>query len=786
MKKLKKWARTALRRFAESDSVSERRLGDERRNIGDWTMAARHYRAHVEQNPRDFDIWVQLGHALKETGRYDDADAAYRAADKLDPHNSDLLLCRGHLAKLRGSLDEAADLYSRSFALDSNPDAARELGDLSVQARIPAHPVLARLAGAVDGFAEGTVYGWAVDPNDPSAAPEVEIYVDEAVVARGRADIIRPDLVELGLATRAAGFAIDLDGLIDLEAKPSISARIAGSGDTLAGCPLVAEISPEARRWARRWADAPDSVVESCISRLKQFPPASSISFIVPLRRSEPHLPDLIASLEAQWCNQWSVILAPTDSTPELPRSLLKKLQQNQRVSLLPPRASIGDLLAAAAGELVCVIPPTSVLEPQAVWRILQAAADGADLVYWDEARIGTTRDAVERFILRPCAVREQVDAFPTLLGTVAVRRRLARSIAHSAPADGLDSIGPQALAEVRSAAHIPAVLERRRLRSEAGRTAVPFCQKESLGSEFERRALIVFGPDIPDTCIRGVIETSLISTLRASADVLLVSRKTRAGSIDRLLHRLSGAVDLRICTDDEPAALAINQAVAERADGYDDVVLITHAVFPAGGWLSALSRHLEREDVGVVAPVLADSRGVVASAGLSLSGNLLKRRYAGTALRCGQTRTPGWHHGLVALRPELAADSCIAMRLDTYLEAGGLDPLLSEATMLADLCLRIGETGRRTLIDPDTPLLVGDGLKPTAFTEPLFAERWRDVGSRGDLYWHPALTDSASLISADEAFIPARIFEVAPGLTPFEIARERRGGLPPLTPRLA
>lgn len=92
MKKLRRWVRDVSRRLAGRDVRSERSRGDERRNVGDWTMAAHHYRAYLKRHPRDFGIWVQLGHALKEAKLLDQADAAYRAADKLDPANADLLL----------------------------------------------------------------------------------------------------------------------------------------------------------------------------------------------------------------------------------------------------------------------------------------------------------------------------------------------------------------------------------------------------------------------------------------------------------------------------------------------------------------------------------------------------------------------------------------------------------------------------------------------------------------------------------------------------------------------
>ena len=55
------------------------------------------------------------------------------------------------------------------------------------------------------GFGEvtrnGEVAGWAVDPRNPGARVEVELYVDGRFVAHGSATLPRPDVVAAGRAT---------------------------------------------------------------------------------------------------------------------------------------------------------------------------------------------------------------------------------------------------------------------------------------------------------------------------------------------------------------------------------------------------------------------------------------------------------------------------------------------------------------------------------------------------------------------------------------------------------
>lgn len=111
-----------------------RNLGDAARSRGDWDAASRHYAFHLGENPQDFGIWVQLGHAFKERGLLDQADLAYAQAVRLDDKNVDLLIHRAHLAKGRRDYPAALEYFTRSYALDENADVAREMNGLEALA----------------------------------------------------------------------------------------------------------------------------------------------------------------------------------------------------------------------------------------------------------------------------------------------------------------------------------------------------------------------------------------------------------------------------------------------------------------------------------------------------------------------------------------------------------------------------------------------------------------------------------------------------------------------------
>ena len=91
-----------------------------------WKLAARHYRGALADMPNAPEMWVQYGHALKESGNVSEAEAAYRKSINLDPDSADTYLQLGHALKIQGRIDEAVGAYFRSLALDPAPRHPRD------------------------------------------------------------------------------------------------------------------------------------------------------------------------------------------------------------------------------------------------------------------------------------------------------------------------------------------------------------------------------------------------------------------------------------------------------------------------------------------------------------------------------------------------------------------------------------------------------------------------------------------------------------------------------------
>ncbi len=164
----------------------------------DWKTAAQFYRGSLAVEPDHHAIWIQLGHAIKESGDIGGAESAYRRAIEIKPDDSDAHLQLGHALKLGGRSDQALEAYLKSLELDpANKHARHELANLGF-----ARPSVSQLLAAKRGGAKGkpgVVRQLAFDVSDlvhyfrgartPTGIQRVQINVVTSVLAEERSDI---------------------------------------------------------------------------------------------------------------------------------------------------------------------------------------------------------------------------------------------------------------------------------------------------------------------------------------------------------------------------------------------------------------------------------------------------------------------------------------------------------------------------------------------------------------------------------------------------------------------
>ena len=91
-----------------------------------WAEAADLYARYLEIEETDSGNWIQLGHALKESGDYDGAERAYMTALKLTPNEPDVSLQLGHLFVRTRNSGRAIVAYRQALQLNPTLKEARE------------------------------------------------------------------------------------------------------------------------------------------------------------------------------------------------------------------------------------------------------------------------------------------------------------------------------------------------------------------------------------------------------------------------------------------------------------------------------------------------------------------------------------------------------------------------------------------------------------------------------------------------------------------------------------
>ena len=84
------------------------KAGDQARDARNWLAAADAYGRALKIKPDRADLWVQLGHAKKESGDLPGAEAAYLQSLALAPMVADTHVQLGHLRRLQKRLEDSA------------------------------------------------------------------------------------------------------------------------------------------------------------------------------------------------------------------------------------------------------------------------------------------------------------------------------------------------------------------------------------------------------------------------------------------------------------------------------------------------------------------------------------------------------------------------------------------------------------------------------------------------------------------------------------------------------
>ncbi|MGX1692638.1 glycosyltransferase [Brevundimonas naejangsanensis] len=221
--------------------------GNKSRDLKDWRKAVSYYAQHLVENPTDWPIWVQHGHALKEIDELEKASQSYSVAIQLSSDH-DPILHQAFLLKRMGREDESIAEFKKlidSPLMDVAAAQIRELTGATIEYAPPmvpafvAKPKPRNRRGAlldhpiyeirIETADRGRVQGWAVSKDQPGAEFALSLKIDGGEFARSTNGRNRGDLLRAGKSSGLGGFQFLLPAGLLNRSRHVVSVSVVGT-----------------------------------------------------------------------------------------------------------------------------------------------------------------------------------------------------------------------------------------------------------------------------------------------------------------------------------------------------------------------------------------------------------------------------------------------------------------------------------------------------------------------------------------------------------------------------
>ena len=338
------------------------------------------------------------------------------------------------------------------------------------------------------------------------------------------------------------------------------------------------------------------------------------LSFLIPTYNTRPELLEALAeSLLAQTCGQWEACFYDGASTdPRTVETLRGLARRDPRL-----RVELGDAndgisgntnraFQMSRGSVVALCDHDDLLDPEAVWHVLRAAAEGADLIYTDEDKCDETG---ERFFgphLKPDFAPDSLRAGNYVCHLMAMRASLMREAGGLRPScDGSQDhdLALRASEKARKIVHIPRVLYHwRQMDASYSHQGAERCAQAAARAVRDQLGRLGLSGEV--SVFRRAVQLRFDPPPEAEATVtLMVTGGHDEGWLREVMRRAEWPVAEMI-----PAREGQRSGEALRASGRF-LAFIQCGVMPPRGWLRELVSHAARPDVACAGAPLADRR---------------------------------------------------------------------------------------------------------------------------------------------------------------------------------
>jgi GT2 family glycosyltransferase len=532
------------------------------------------------------------------------------------------------------------------------------------------------------------------------------------------------------------------------------------------------------REWCR--THTPDgaelSAMRAAADALGQRP---LISIITATYNTAPGWLDAAAeSVVAQVYPHWEWSIADDGSTSTATLEALSRLPARDariRVARAPQNMGVSAAsnlaLAGARGEFVALLDHDDVLQPHALFRVverLNRAGHRPDVVYSDEDKLdsaGARTDAyfkpdwspdLLRSSMYACHLlvirRELVDAvggfrsefdssqdYDLLLRVIERTARIEHVpevLYHWRKVASSTALSPSAkpAAHAAGARALQAHLDRQQIRGrilDAGSPGLYRVQYDIVGEPLV--SILMPTREGASPALARTLAALDAKTAYRRVEVLLLSRN---GDVPAVLPSTLSVRSVRIESPFQFGAWINHGARAARGA---HVLVLHDDVEPRDAqWLSSLLELSQQPWIGAVGAKLVDAQGRLQHIGLALGLG----RIAGRPFQGEPADALGYYSSANAIRDCTAVSAaCLMTRRDVFDGVGGFDAELPGAAAEVDYGLRVNGAGLRVVFTPfSTAIHRGSGALIGAQHEAHLRQRW---GTRldSDPYYNPNLT---------------------------------------------
>ncbi len=653
----------------------------------------------------------------------------------------------------------------------------------------PASPPYVGVFDTVEGMFAG---GWVVNMHNPSEPLEVEAICEGEVVGSGRADLYRGDVENAGMPTARCGFRFQLERPIATLLNRDIYLRLSGTDQVLVGSPQQINQNSNVTRFLMRNASLPEATLKRLCRKMTYETRSTLISIVMPVFNTpNAWLIEAITSVLDQWSANWELICVDDCSTePHVKKTLLSFSQRDNRVRLLSSPTNVGIAkstnygLRAARGQYVTFMDHDDMLEPDAIYKLAQAAAQtNADLIYSDEVLTSTDINSIIEVRARPAFSYDYYLSHPYFVHMVCVRTEVAHRMGgwdESLPISADVDFVLRVVENATTVTHVPSVLYRWRTHAtstgHARQGEVNDATKAALARHLKRsgrQAAVADGyryneyrVDWPDdggevliviptknrvdllrTCINSIESTSKGENFR----IVVIDHESKDPKTVRYLQQIASKHTIMPYKGVFNYALMNNLAVRTHGGNAKYVLFMNNDVEAReNGWIGRLRSLAARPEVGAVGPLLlyGDDRVQHAGVLIAFSGAADHAMKYANAYLTKDKRHPGYNCNLTSVRDYSAVTAaCMMVRRDVLTRVDGFDETFVVGFNDTDLCLRIGETGFKVLYDGFTVLYHHESATRTMTKEVDHPEddarlrtRWAKFFTAGDPFYNPLL----------------------------------------------